>query len=511
MSQDDVGVFYLALSVVGILSIFSDLGISSAFARYIPYYCGKDEKNKAYLLLHSSYFFSGVLSILIGATLFLLSELVALSLNNPFLSRPLQFAAIYLVLTTFFGLNIGFIQGRKNIEAASLLSTTQNILKLALLFLFFWLFGPTLDSLMLSFVLSFLFVTVGSFFYTNKETDKFKVKNTEVDFSLGAQFKMLKEVVPFGLTLSFVSMLWSFVANTDKILMSILLPQDSASASIGIYAIATSLASLIVIFATPIGAIFLPLLSELHGKGDKKGMHKISATAFRWIIYLMVPFTLLIIVLPDNMLNLFYGAAYVPGRWVLVIFTLGIFIRLISSVHSWILAALRLVHIEFYAAAVAAIINIVMNIILVPIYGIEGAAFASLLSFAVVTIMIIYFSKKYFGFGIPAGTYKPIIAGLIALVLVVLLKDWTIGFMEGVQPISFFNNEILDLISQKMIKLAVLGALFAFACAVYFLSLGLLKAFGKEDVELVSIGMKKFGAPEGFVLVAQRLMGAGID
>ncbi|MBI5046934.1 oligosaccharide flippase family protein, partial [Candidatus Micrarchaeota archaeon] len=54
-SQEDVGIFYLSLGIVTIVSFVSDLGLPSALIRYVPYYEGKKELGKINQLLKMSY------------------------------------------------------------------------------------------------------------------------------------------------------------------------------------------------------------------------------------------------------------------------------------------------------------------------------------------------------------------------------------------------------------------------------------------------------------------------
>ena len=64
-SQSDIGTFYLGLSVINILSIFGDFGLTLAFSRFVPYYMGKGEKNKAIALLKGSYILVIIFSLLL--------------------------------------------------------------------------------------------------------------------------------------------------------------------------------------------------------------------------------------------------------------------------------------------------------------------------------------------------------------------------------------------------------------------------------------------------------------
>jgi O-antigen/teichoic acid export membrane protein len=65
VSQDDLGLFYLSLSVVTFMSVFTNLGVSNSLARYVPYFEGKNEPGKIKILLKSGYVIVTILAVLI--------------------------------------------------------------------------------------------------------------------------------------------------------------------------------------------------------------------------------------------------------------------------------------------------------------------------------------------------------------------------------------------------------------------------------------------------------------
>ena len=92
-----------------------------------------------------------------------------------------------------------------------------------------------------------------------------------------------------------------------------------------------------------------------------------------------------------NLLEMFYGSAYAVGGMALAIFAFGLLIRSLSFMQAFTLAGMRLVRIEMKVAAAAAITNIILNILLIPKYGIEGAALASAAAFTVATLLFFHY------------------------------------------------------------------------------------------------------------------------
>ena len=506
-TQDDIGTFFLAMSIMYIASIFGDLGLNSAFNRYVPFYIAKGEKEKSHTLLRASYMFSGALSLVISILLFLSSGLFAGFFNNPSLSPTLEFISLYIVLGTFFTLNTAFLQGLKKIKENNILVNAQNILKLAITAGLYLIFGANAFVLSAAFTFSYFILAGVSFVYVSGALNEAKI--ARVSATLKEQVSMLREIVPFGLTLAIVTTFWNIATYLDRIMMGYLLPHESSSISIAIYTMAISLATLISIFPSAVLSIFFPIISEMYGGNRKDEFEKVSVSAFRWISFLVIPLTMLMVAFPQEILQMFYGAAYAPGAWVLVIFSIGMFIRSLSYVHGTILAAMRVVKVELYAALSATAINIILNIILIPRFGMNGSAFASAISFTVVTILIVYYCKKIAGFGFSIGFLKPVFAGLISLVLLILIKGPIFELVSLLPALPVSTEGMVGLVAGKLIKLAITGLLFFLACAVFFISLILIKAFAQEDRDLISSAMTRARVPDNIIITVKGIMGEG--
>ncbi len=503
ISPEDIGTFYLALSIVSGIAIISDFGFSSAFSRYVPYFLGKKEDEKAYVLLGGGYVLSSILSLFFIIILFFGAGSISSVLKNDALEKPLQLFSLYLVINCICFLNSCFLQGRKKIKESAVITTVQNTLKLLFTLALCLLVERSTVSLVLAFVGSSIVALVLSFYYIRDDLAKINLTALLQKFS--AYFQLYKEVVVFGLILSLVASLYALVGYSDRVLLSYFLPSADSAAAIGVYTVAIGLASVVTLFPSAIAAIFLPVISELYAKGDKKKMIEVSNAATRWVLFLIMPFTLVFIAFPDNMLGAFYGPAYTSGATVLALFTLGTFVRFLTYVHGYLLAAVRLIKIELVIALFAAFVNVALGFLLIPSYGMEGAAIASAISLTVVTILFLYCTKKLFGFTFPPSFYKPLVAGVIALALIFLLKGYALDIISKIGDLSLVNNEMANYVVNKLIKLAILGALFVFSCTAYAVALILMKAFAKDDIALISAGLRKARVPDEFVLLAERV------
>jgi stage V sporulation protein B len=163
---------------------------------------------------------------------------------------------------------------------------------------------------------------------------------------------------------------------------------------------------------------------------------------------------------------------------------------------------MRRLDVEFKAASVAVIANVALNYFLIPIWGINGAALASLLSMIMMFAVITYYSRKIFNFSLPKDIYRPLIAGVVLLLVILVLKDGILLMMDwfafGVQSIVL-QGELAGALLDKASQALLFGLLFLLAGFIYFVLLLLFRAFGKEETTVLESGLRRINLKEGHV------------
>src|SRR3989338_7543424 len=264
--QEEVGVFYFALGLVGLVGIFSDAGFTQAIARYVPYYLGKKDTKSASLAIRVSWDISVILGLILAAALFLIAESFAAFFSNLPLEGVLRILAIYVFVYQIFNIIASWLIAFKKVREASNGANLQNAVKL-LLTLGFILYAAWADAqaLAIATILSFVVSTAYLYLKARKETARLPALQEEAGRRTG-YWKMMREMGGFGMTMIFVLLMATLVTYTDRLLLGYFL-KGGANAQIAIYSIATGLASLVGLFAASIMAIFYPVISEIHGRG----------------------------------------------------------------------------------------------------------------------------------------------------------------------------------------------------------------------------------------------------
>ncbi|MCX6771181.1 MAG: oligosaccharide flippase family protein [Candidatus Micrarchaeota archaeon] len=503
-SQENVGLFYLALSVIGVVGFWRDLGLPAALQRYIPFYEAKKQGGKALSLLKISFAVELVLGAALSAALFIYADPIGAFYQNAALAEGLRLLAAYVVFENLSKVPASYLQGRGDIKSCQFLSNVQNITKLAFTLLLFSFYGATLFTLSAAFALSFLAALLLSvpILLRSMEGHDFKeggpLSNSE----------LMHDILPFGITLTIVGSFWALISSTDRMLLGYFGNPATSIETVAIYSIATQLALTIMVFPSAFGSIFLPVISRLAGKDDHATMRKVVQTSQRWILFITIPIALATMAFAGEMLSVFYGSPYRSGGNAMAIFILGLMFSTIIYPITLALAGMRLVRLELNVAIVVGIANVILNILLIPGFGMEGAAFASAAAFLLSALMFERYGRQYLDYKTPLEIYKLFIAGAVAFAAIMLLKPSAALLASGIPAIG--TGEIA-LYAYKFSYLALLGIMGCVGLALFGVVALLLRTFKREDIDLLYSAAGKAHLPQGAISIAEKIASYGVE
>ncbi len=503
VSQEEVGQFFFVFSVIGIIALFSDFGLGAgAIPRFVPFYAGQEKFNHVKKVLKISVSAGTIFSTVCAILLILFAGSISDFFGKPYLIPIFQIMAFYFLISTFYSISLNFLQGRKLMKFVSYMQSLQEIFKVFLTIIFLFFFGFSAESIAFGVMFAFLFAAVFGWFWSLREYNSLPKTNEEAKY-----VSLFKEMVFFGLTIVLINSMATINAYTDRIMLGYFFPAKESDIMIGIYTMAITFSSVIGVFVGAISSIFYPVITELWAKKKVEEMQKITKTVIRWIFITSIPVLIVMLTFPVQILTIIYGENYAVGYVVLILGSIGMFIFCLAYPSSFVLGAMSRLDVTKKIIAVGAITNVLLNFIFIPLYGINGAAFTSLVSGVVMTILFLRTSKiTYVEF--PKDIYKPVLAGILAAVILYLLAtlfnfdEFLINFVSS----TITQKDIFSEILLKFLKVAVLGIFVLLAFFVYMVFLIKFNAFHKEDVEILSGGMRRAKIPEKWISFAERIL-----
>jgi len=502
-SQENVGLFYLSLSVIGLVGFWRNFGLPSALQRYVPFYEAKKQWGKALSLLKISFAATALLGVLLFAIVYIIADPIAAIYQNAGLADGLRLLAAYVLFENLASVSSSYLQGRRDIKSFQFLNNLQNIVKLAITIFLFGIFGATLFTLSAAFILSYVIVFLASIPLLLRRLSEMPHSGDEL-----VPKEVLHDILPFGITLTIVQSFWILISSTDRVLLGYFGNPATSLETVAIYSIASQLALTIMVFPGAFGSIFLPVISRLAGKDDHAAMRKVMQTSQRWILFVTIPVALATMAFAGEMLSVFYGGSYRSGGNAMAIFILGLLFSTLTYPISLALAGMRLVRLELNVAIAAGIVNVALNVALIPVLGMEGAALASAVAFLLSALMFERYGRQYLSYQTPLEVYKLFIAGAIAFAAIMLLKPAAAALASGIPAIGEGDVAIY---AYKFSYLALLGIMGCIGLCLFGMVALLMRSFKREDIDLLHSAAGKAHLPPSLISLAEKIAMMGVD
>lgn len=211
------------------------------------------------------------------------------------------------------------------------------------------------------------------------------------------RFARLKQYLYFGLpTIPGYIASW-VVDSSDKFFISHFL----GATAVGIYAAADSLGSIPIIISTVLALILPPALSKLYDENKMQELKAYLSYSLKYALVLTIPFVFGSLVLAVPILKLFSTVeAANSGHVAMTFISLDSLIYITGVIINQILIPVKKTKIGGISWAIAAFVNLGLNVVLVPVLGILGAAVGTMGAYLVSLTIQLYFSLKEIQFKI---------------------------------------------------------------------------------------------------------------
>lgn len=184
-------------------------------------------------------------------------------------------------------------------------------------------------------------------------------------------------------------MMVSIYGQTDKLMLKQMLDESS----VGYYTVAVSVCNMWVFVLSAIIDSMYPTILRLH-KDNKAAFEKKNRQLYAIVFYLSVAASFAFLMLGDFVIRLLYGKDYLPAATPLKIITwYTAFSYLGVARNAWIVCEGKQRHLKYIYLS-AAILNVVLNSMMIPCWGASGAAMASLLTQIFTSIVLPYCIKE---------------------------------------------------------------------------------------------------------------------
>lgn len=202
-----------------------------------------------------------------------------------------------------------------------------------------------------------------------------------------------RQMITFASPMMFSGIMLYLLNWTDTFMLG----AQVSETALGHYTLAYKIASLSMLVIISMNVVLAPRIAALFNAGDLGEMHKTVRKTTHIVIALTTPLALLIIVLADFLLA-FFGDGFTGGNTALIIITIGFWLNALTGNVDQVLNMTGNQKVLQNITILGFIANVVLNMALIPRYGINGSAMASLVTNVLFNVTCMLYIKKKLGF-----------------------------------------------------------------------------------------------------------------
>ncbi len=411
------GLVYGTLAFISLFPLFRNIGIPTALIKYVSQYFTQRRFKQIKSLFFSALTLQLSLSILIAILIIVFAEQVAFNVfKSPEATLLIQILALWLIGDSVFTVILSSFQGLKNMLTYSIIRCLHSFLLLALMIAFVGFLDLGALGAIIAYTVNVIFVSIFGMFKLFKSYPKI-FKKIKPQISMHSA----KILVSFGIPVFLGSIASMILTSMDTIMIAFFrtLPE------VGLYQAAQPTAKFLWYFPMTLSVLTLPMFSEIWARRDKKLLQNVLYILTRFSFFLIIPACFLFIAFPGEILRILFGEEYVAGATVLQILAVAAIIYTVYSILGQTIIGIGKPIVGSITVAIMAVINLILNILLIPSSGIVGAALASLFAYMIGFIFLFNYLQKLMKFQIlDISIFKMAVGGVLTLLIIFVLKSF---------------------------------------------------------------------------------------
>ena len=415
--KEDLGIFVIVLLISNIFFIINNVFLADlATAKIIS----SIKESKKVQIAKSAIFFKFLFSILICPIFYLSYPLLSSALGIEHSIIPVIFVLILFIFTTVEALLLCVLQGFHQYKKIALMQSFIGLIKfVCICILVAWL-NYGIMGVVYSYIIS---SSISVFFMLN-----FLPFKGLWDFN----FKTYKMLFRFGLPLAMNDWLSFIYTRIDRAMISTMMNPSS----VAVFVTASQIPQNIREVYNSFYYVFFPNVSDLYAKKKYQEVEQIINNSIRLITFIVCFVSYIIYVFQVEITTLLFSEQYRESAPVLAILSFAVCVALPSNIIGSSLVAFGQSDKPVKINLLDTFSNVLGNLILIPIFGLLGAAVATLFSRCITNPLNLYFLNKT-GIKIEIMHYiKPLLI-CFSSVLICFFINPQIIFLKAVLVLQF--------------------------------------------------------------------------
>ncbi len=381
-----LGVFSTCWTIMMICAVVGKFGIDTSIVKFISESLALDKIKITKNIHRNSLFIVLASSFVVGAIVYLFSgSLSMLFFEDKGHVMLVKMIAVMIIPFSLMRLNAETMRGMKDITRYSVYEN-GTIYFLALIFILFlyYVLGYT-DIIIPAMLAAVVVLFIASYLMVRRALPG--------QLAPGRNVYNFRKILKVSFPMLFSNSLFLVMSWTDILMLSAYLDE----ASVGIYNTALKIAALNTVALVAINTIAAPKISGLHASNNQIAFRSVIKQTSLLSTVIALPVLLAIFIMPEFLLTIF-GESFLNGKNALMILASGFFFSAFSGSTIYILNMTGKEKIARNILIIASILNLAMNLYLIPLLGLNGAAISTTVCTVIWNLLAVIYIYRDQGF-----------------------------------------------------------------------------------------------------------------
>ena len=372
LGPEKFGLLSYAQSFVGLFGVIATLGLDGILVREIVKY--PEEENK---ILGTAF----VLKLL-GAMVTLLVLYIAIHFtsNSSYTNTLIFIIASAVIFQAFNVIDMYFqakVMSKYIVFANSFSLLTSSIVKILLILneasLIYFAYVVVFDSIVMALGYIYFFI----------KNSRFKIQ--DLKFNKSIAINLLKDSWP----LIIAGLGYVVYSKIDQLMLF----NYTSAQSVGFYIISVNFINIFIFIPTILVNSLFPHFTKIYNKNSSKFYQEILIF-YRYIVFFSFFVIIVMYMLGSNLILFLYGPNYEMSSKIMFLVSISFLFESLATINGRYIWIHNLQIISLYRTLFGALLNIILNMLLIPEFGIRGAIYATLITLFLSVIVFYLFFKN---------------------------------------------------------------------------------------------------------------------
>ncbi len=405
LGAGDYGIFSYAFGLASIFSIFADLGLSPLLTRELTNHTTPDKKSYVSTIIATKF----GLMILSFALVAIFAPLVS---KIPEANPLLILVGLLIIIDGVRSFGFAIIRAESRMEKEARLSFGTELIT-AVLAVLVLVYAPSVKNLIISYLIGSTLGSLAVFFHIRTY-----LKNLVSNFTKSLAKEAIKSSIPYAM----IGIFGGLMVNIDTYFLGYFMNAEA----VGLYSAALRPVMMLYLVPTFLTIAIFPTMNKYVSEGNSGALKSLTERGLLSTIALALPIACGGLIMGGTLIHNIFGAEYSGSIGSFKILLLSVILVFPGMILGHVLFSKNSKVAPIKAAGIGAVINIVLDILLIPIIGIEGSAIATLSSQIVMNAILLRETNKLMPLRFFGRIWKLLLAslGMGAIVYALLFAGW---------------------------------------------------------------------------------------